>query len=227
MVSTIDALSHRSTATAVTLLQRASIVFWDFDGVIKDSVAAKSDGFERLFLNYGCEVASRVRRHHEAHGGVSRYEKIPIYLSWVGEPGSAAQVQQFCEDFSKLVRQAVIDSPWVPGVREYLQKHCGRQRFVLLTATPQEEIQEILVTLDIAYCFESICGAPAPKASAIADILRYPHNSAENALVIGDSESDLAAAEANGVTFLLRCTAINHALQKRFSGPRFEVLADE
>jgi phosphoglycolate phosphatase-like HAD superfamily hydrolase len=227
MVSTIDALSHRSTATVVALLQRASIVFWDFDGVIKDSVAAKSDGFERLFLTYGKEVASRVRQHHEAHGGVSRYEKIPIYLSWVGESGTPALVQNFCDRFSKLVRQAVIDSPWVPGVREYLQKQSARQRFVLLTATPQEEIQEILHALNIAHWFESICGAPAPKANAIADRLRCLHYSAEDALMIGDSESDLAAAEANGVTFLLRCTAINQALQKRYSGPMFENLTDE
>ena len=28
-------------------------IFWDFDGVIKDSVLLKSDAFEQLFLNFG------------------------------------------------------------------------------------------------------------------------------------------------------------------------------
>jgi phosphoglycolate phosphatase-like HAD superfamily hydrolase len=227
MDSTIVTMSNSSRATTVALLQRASIVFWDFDGVIKDSVAAKSDGYEQLFMSYGKEVAGRVRKHHEAHGGVSRYEKIPIYLNWAGESGTVARVQEFCDRFSKLVRQAVINSPWVPGVREYLQEHCARQRFVLLTATPQEEIQEILHELDIAHCFDFLCGAPTPKADAIADILRSLLYSVEAALVIGDSESDLAAAEANGVAFLLRCTAINQALQNRYPGPMFDDLAYE
>jgi len=227
MATTVDALSHISSAEAAALLQRAAIVFWDFDGVIKDSVAAKSDGFERLFLPYGKEVASRVRQHHEAHGGVSRYEKMSVYLDWVGEPATGGQIQEFCDRFSNLVLQSVIDSPWVPGVREYLEAHYGRQRFVLLTATPQEEIQGILHALDIARCFDQICGAPAKKATAMAEALRRLQCAPEDALMIGDSESDLYAAGANSVAFLLRCTSINQALQKRYTGPIFEDLADE
>jgi len=211
----------------VSLLQRATIVFWDFDGVIKDSVAAKSDGFEQLFLRYGKEVASRVRQHHEAHSGVSRYEKMPIYLNWVGEPVTGARIQEFCDRFSKLVLQAVIDSPWVPGVREYLQKHHLLQRFVLLTATPQEEINRILHLLDIAHCFVQISGAPAHKVTAIAQILRRLQCAAEDALMIGDSASDLYAAEANSVAFLLRRTTINQGLQKQYAGAMFEDLANE
>jgi phosphoglycolate phosphatase-like HAD superfamily hydrolase len=211
----------------ICLLRAARVVFWDFDGVIKDSVAAKSDGFERLFLRYGKEVASRVRQHHEAHGGVSRYEKMPIYLGWVGEPATGAQIQEFCDRFSQLVLQSVIDSPWVPGVREYLQAHRDQQHFVLLTATPQEEIQGILHALDIAHCFDQICGAPAQKATAMAEAIRRLECATEDALMVGDTESDLYAARANNVAFLLRCTRINHALQKRYAGPMFEDLVNE
>lgn len=109
----------------------------------------KSVGFEQLLLPYGREVADRVRQHHEAHGDVSRYEKIPIYLGWLGESASADQVQDFCDRFSQLVRRAVIDSPWVPGVCEYLQAQHVRQSFVPVTATPHEEIQQILHALDL------------------------------------------------------------------------------
>lgn len=226
MATTIVALNHISSAEAAALLQRAAIVFWDFDGVIKDSVAAKSDGFERLFLRYGKEVASRVRQYHEAHGGVSRSEKIAVYLDWIGEPATTARIHELCDRFSDLVLQAVIDSPWVPGVREYLQTQYARQRFVLLTATPQEEIQGILHALDIAHCFDQICGAPAKKATAMAEALQRLQCAPECALMIGDSESDLHAAGANGVAFLLRCTRINRALQKRYTGPMFEDLAN-
>jgi phosphoglycolate phosphatase-like HAD superfamily hydrolase len=212
---------------AFCLLRAARIIFWDFDGVIKDSVAAKSDGFEQLFKCYGDEVASRVRQHHESHGGMSRYEKIPIYLGWVGEAATTTRVQQYCDRFSKLVVHAVIESPWVPGVREYLQTYYLRQRFVLQTATPQQEIQGILYALGIAHFFDHVCGAPAVKATAMAEALRRLQFAAKDALMVGDSESDLIAAETNGVAFLLRRTPINQPLQRRYTGPMFEYLVNE
>lgn len=206
------------------LLKNASIIFWDFDGVIKDSVAVKSVGFAQLFLPYGKNVSDRVRQHHEAHGGVSRYEKMPLYLAWAGEPATAEQVHDFCERFSQLVLRAVIASMWVPGVREYLQAYHTDQRFVLMTATPQEEIQQILNSLDIAYLFREVHGAPKPKSTAIRDVLQRWQLKPEQALVIGDSEIDLNAAEANSVDFLLRRTPLNKDLQNRFQGSSFDHL---
>jgi len=211
--------------SVVRLLRAARVVFWDFDGVIKDSVEVKSLGFEKLFAPYGRELAGRVRAHHEAHGGMSRYQKIPLYLGWAGEPDTAARVQEFCDRFAQLVRQAVIDSPWVPGVREYLQNNCGQQIFVLVTATPQEEIQEILQTLGMAPCFEQVCGAPTEKAAAVAAALQRLQCAPEHAVVVGDSEAELRAAAASGVVFLLRRTALNQGLQRTCSGPMFDNLS--
>lgn len=198
---------------AAVLLAGAEIVFWDFDGVIKESVTVKSDAFERLFLPYGREIAVRVRRHHEENGGVSRYDKIPVYLKWAGEDASEANIQDFCSRFSELAFMAVIESPWVPGVREYIQANHDRQDFFLVTATPQEEIERILDALGIAHCFVDVLGAPKPKALAVGEVLKRRNCSPGKALVIGDSETDLAAAEANHVPFLLRRTGLNVSLQ--------------
>src|SRR5262245_6133557 len=127
----------------LAMLRRYAVLFWDFDGVIKDSVDVKGAAFERLFAPYGVALATKVRRHHEQHGGVSRYEKLRLYLRWTGEASSDAEVDRYCELFSAAVRQAVIDCAWVPGAREYLQENHGRQTFVLLSATPQIELEEI------------------------------------------------------------------------------------
>ena len=95
---------HRS------LLPRYAVLFWDFDGVIKESVEVKGLAFARLFAPFGREFAARVRAHHEQHGGVSRYEKLRLYLRWAGQSASAAEVDRYCALFSEGVRQAVIDS---------------------------------------------------------------------------------------------------------------------
>lgn len=206
------------------LLNEKRVVFWDFDGVIKESVAIKTSGFVQLFRPYGAEVAERIRRHHEVHGGISRYEKIPLYLGWVGEPVSTGKIQEFCDRFSQAVQQAVIDAPWAPGVREYLQAHHVRQYFVLLTATPQEEIQQILQALNISRYFREVHGAPTAKTTAIQTVLECLQCLPGHALVVGDSEADLQAAETNGVPFLLRRTALNKTLQDRHHGPMFDNL---
>ena len=63
----------------------AKAIFWDFDGVIKDSVSLKSDAFSELFSSSDKAVVNKINEHHELNGGVSRYEKIPLYLEWSGK----------------------------------------------------------------------------------------------------------------------------------------------
>ena len=212
---------------AYGLLKEKRVIFWDFDGVIKDSVLVKSKGYEKLFLPFGKEVVDRVNQHHENNCGVSRYEKIPLYLGWAGEPANPDQVQDFCDRFSKLVQQVVVNSPWVPGVLEYLKVNCLQQTFILITATPQEEIDQILNMLDITYCFREVHGAPKKKAAVVNEVLERLNSPTEQALVIGDSRTDLEAAKDNNVAFLLRCTPQNHSLQEIYSGPHFKKLKDE
>ena len=207
-----------------TLLQTSKIVFWDFDGVIKDSVNVKTTAYVELFRPYGKDIYDRVKQHHESHGGVSRFDKIPMYLAWAGEPVTAEKVAEFCECFSQLVVRAVIDSPWVPGVYEYLLAHCKQQYFVLVTATPQQEIEYILAALKIAHCFGKCYGAPTGKTIAINDALQQLKISPSDAVMIGDSDADYKAALDNRVTFVLRRTVINHHLQTRHKGASFDNL---
>ena len=210
-----------------SLLNSALLIFWDFDGVVKDSLDIKGLAFENLFLSFGPEIASRVRIHHDRNGGVSRFEKIPLYLKWAGQPTSPQQVKEFCDRFAKSVQQGVIDAPWVPGVREYLLENFTKQYFVLITATPQEEIEQILDALDISHCFREVYGAPTNKASAIAAVLDQQMCQPIRSLMIGDAETDRQAALFNSVPFLLRRTPLNLALQNSYSGPMFDDLNDE
>ena len=206
------------------MVKEFKIIFWDFDGVIKDSVSVKSLGYSKLFSPFGKEVVRRVKQHHEVHGGVSRFEKIPLYLSWAGESASPVQAQEYCDRFSKLVQQAVIDSPWVPGVYEYLKSSHTSQCFILITGTPQIEIEQILKSLDITSFFKEVHGAPKEKVVVVKEVLKRFHCLPDCALVIGDSETDFEAAKNNSVAFLLRQTSLNHELQKKFKGPSFESL---
>ncbi|MHB8475466.1 MAG: HAD family hydrolase [Steroidobacteraceae bacterium] len=198
------------------------VLFWDFDGVVKESVGVKTEAYARLFEPFGVLISARVREHHENNGGMSRFDKLPLYLRWAGQCASAEQVSRYCDLFSAAVFRAVIDSAWVPGVREYLQANHLRQKFVMVTATPQAEIAAILEALGIAGWFCEVHGAPTAKAAAIESALARLDCSCSDALVIGDSESDCAAAAAAKVEFLLRRTPLNLALQRTYAGPQCE-----
>ncbi len=103
------------TAGAATTARAARLMFWDFDGVIKESVDVKTRAFMRLFEPYGVEVVALVRAHHEDNGGMSRFEKMPLYLRFAGIEPEDGRVAALCDEFHRLVRDEVIAAPWVRG----------------------------------------------------------------------------------------------------------------
>ena len=197
------------------LIKKAKIIFWDFDGVIKESVSVKSDAFEKLFQPFGIEIAKKVKRHHEKNGGMSRYKKLPIYLDWAGKESSESLVSEYEKKFSDLVINEVINSPWVSGVLEYLKIHANKQKFFIVTATPHQEILIILKELQIKELFEEVIGSPISKQVAISQLINKYSISTDEAIMIGDSSNDYYAAIENEVQFILRKTEFNKNLQKQ------------
>lgn len=216
--------SNEGENVALRRLNAARLIFWDFDGVIKDSLDVKSEAFEQLFVPHGIELAKRVRAHHEAHGGVSRFEKIPLYLLWSGVEPTDERVAEYCDRFAAMVRDGVIGAPWVPGVEAYLRANNQRQLFVLLTATPQQEIETIVEALTLTECFAEVHGAPLKKSEAMRQVLERRNCDAADAVMVGDSATDYEAAVVNGVAFVLRRTLMNASLQQRHRGASFERL---
>ncbi len=181
-----------------------SVIFWDFDGVIKDSVDVKTQAYYQLFEPLGLAIAEKVRQHHEANGGMSRFDKLPIYLQWAGLEPNKSTLNEYCERFSQQVLQGVIDAPWVKGVEQYLRSNAYQQVFVLVSATPQDELEHILHALDLTKCFADVYGAPIRKQDAIRITLLSRGIDAIDSLMIGDARADFDAAVSNQVPFLLR-----------------------
>lgn len=207
-------------------IKKAKTIFWDFDGVIKDSVSVKSDAFEELFLPFGSDVAKKIRMHHEDNGGMSRFDKLPIYLNLAGEKNSTDSISKYEKQFSKLVMNRVINSPWVEGVLEYIKTNYKAQKFFLITATPQKEIEEILKKLEISKYFKKVIGSPTNKKDAIKVILSNENINLDDSIMIGDSCSDYEAAKENNVFFVFRKTDLNKKLQKKLKCQMIENFID-
>ena len=196
----------------------SKIVFWDFDGVIKDSVEVKTRAFKELFKKFGADVVRKVGNHHTANGGMSRFEKIPIYLFWAGEDQSQRNVDLYCDKFAYIVEDEVVASDWVPGIQEILKNLSGIPN-ILVTATPQEEIQRILQRLTITNSFSLIFGAPTTKTEGIKTALEKYRIKPEDSIMIGDARADFQAATNCGTNFLLRRTPENLISMPDYDGP--------
>ena len=206
------------------IIDQKQIIFWDFDGVIKDSVDGKTQAYKALFPFAKKDFLEKLQHHHESNGGMSRYEKIPIYLRWANLSDSKSIINSYAERFAGNVVEAVINSKWVPGVQEFLLENFSSTYFILTTATPESEIKKIIGALGISHCFREVYGFPNKKTEVIAMALKRHNIDPSDALMIGDSENDFFAAQKNSVPFLLRCTPTNINFQNIYSGPRFESL---
>jgi phosphoglycolate phosphatase-like HAD superfamily hydrolase len=202
-------------------LQNYEVILWDFDGVIKESLSVKAEAFVALFNGCSGQILDRILKHHLENGGLSRFVKIPMYMSWAGITVNHEQIQIYCKNFGNLVFEMVVQSPWVPGVKSYLSNNSKKQKFYLLSATPQEEMINITKKLNIFDYFCEIFGAPLDKADTISSLIMSLANVDRNNLImIGDSRQDLMAASKNNIDFLLRCTSFNKNLQASYSGPK-------
>jgi len=191
------------------------LIFWDFDGVIKESNHIKSKIFSEIFDFQDKYLEEKIIRHHYENSGVSRYLKIPKYLSWSNKNLSENNIRKYSKKFSDEVVDQVIKSPWVPGVKEFLSEMPERNKNIIVTATPTNEIHKILKELEITNFFLKIYGHPVEKSDAIEQSLRLLDIKPNEACFIGDASQDLLSARRNNISFFLRKTIYNSDLAEK------------
>jgi HAD superfamily hydrolase (TIGR01549 family) len=185
-------------------------LFLDFDGVILESVSAKTDAFYTMYLPYGVDFAQRVRDFHEANGGVSRFEKFKIWNGqWLQEELNDERLNALSETFSQLSLKKVTESPFVPGAREFLEWAHSRFNLFIITGSAQDDIDATIHQLQIGGYFKQICGSPRAKTDWGRELLAHYKINADQTIFVGDAESDFKAATALGTHFILRTTELN------------------
>jgi phosphoglycolate phosphatase-like HAD superfamily hydrolase len=193
-------------------LDKFELIFWDFDGVIKESVSVKTDAFVELFQPYGNDVCNKVRQHHIENGGMSRFDKVPLYLEWSNIAPTNERVDDMCAKFSGIVKNKVINSAWVPGVEIFLRSNKGKRVFIMVSATPQDELRDICKSLKLDEFFSKFYGSPATKSSSIKMSMLDYGVSPEVCLMIGDAQADIDAAKENNISFVFRRHQYNQNL---------------
>jgi len=194
-------------------------IIFDFDGVIAESVQVKTDAFAALYASFGADIVSKVVEHHEAHGGMSRFEKIRLYHeSFLNRTVAKEEITNLASQFSELVVEKVIDAPYVPGALEYIQQSYKQYKLFISTGTPTEEIRQILECREIANYFTDIFGSPERKTVHLKHILSKYDLKPDELIFFGDSNSDLNASKDVQIPFILIKNKFNQSLSKTYTG---------
>ena len=179
-------------------------VFFDFDGVILDSVDVKTRAFVKMFRHYGPEVEKAVVDYHLANGGVSRFKKFEYYYkNLLQKPITQDILEALGREFNQLAMEGVLAAPFIDGALETLKqlKQQGIPAFVA-SGTPDEEIKAIVEKRYLALYFLEVHGSPRTKQEIVMDIAgRYGYQLGK-CLFIGDATTDYEAARICGTMFL-------------------------
>jgi len=178
--------------------------FFDFDGVVSNSLGIKADVFSILFKEYGDDIVKKVRDYHVANGGVSRYDKFRYYYEvLLNKPITQEIISRLDRVFSEKVIEKVVRAGETPGVRDFLRELARRGKTCfMISATPQGEIQEILRRKELNGYFKETAGSPVSKKENLKSILEKFSLSASKSVFFGDAKSDYNAAGDNGMDFI-------------------------
>ena len=180
------------------------VIIMDFDGVVIESNAVKTEAFQKVFSRFP-EYTHVMMDFHSAHVSVSRFVKFEHLMGLMGKSSDTELMGTIAADFSNRVVQGILDVPLVPGAETFLTKVTQRVPVYLASVTPAEELALVLARRGLTRWFRRVYGCPPwTKPDAIRDVVVREGILPQDVLLIGDSAGDQRAAQEIGVRFLAR-----------------------
>ena len=170
------------------------LICFDFDGVLVDSLPTVLDS-----LN---EVAGEFSKSSPLdRDSIETLHDVTFPEAARAAGIAPTEMEAFLEQFFKRLVAAASDVPLFPGISTLLRQLQQEFRLFIVSASPCAAINAVLKRENLCEVFSNIYGAdvPAPKAEKIRQIIQTEGASAQSAVMIGDSGSDIRAAHQSGV----------------------------
>lgn len=179
-------------------------IIFDFDGVICESVEAKTEAFRRLFQDHPQHL-EKIIEFHIANGGMSRFEKFKIiYRDFLNRELTPEKSRELGKWFTEYSYDIVVNSTFVTGAYQFLDKYYKKIFLFIASGTPQEEMISIVNKKKLEKYFQGIYGSPLSKAELILTILQKKELDPDQVIFVGDSINDYLGASQTGVRFIGR-----------------------
>lgn len=180
-----------------------SALFFDFDGVLIDSLEIKSNAYRTLFESYGTDISEKIVAHHQHHAGISRVKIIEhAHKHLLDIPYSDEAVLRDAGEYANLVFEKVLDASWIPGAKEFVDLNYRHIPIFVISGAPEDELKEIIRRKNMAHYFQETLGSPTKKPDHIRALLNRYDLNVENCFFIGDALTDYYAAMDTGMPFI-------------------------
>lgn len=182
---------------------RIDALFFDFDGVILNTVRSKEMAFRQIVGRHAPDRIEAIMEYYWQHGGVSRLAKFQwIWANILGRTLEESRLAALGDEFAHEVYEAVLTSGFVPGASEFLHRHHRRWPMFVISGTPEPELRRIIEARELAYFFQGVYGSPRAKAEIGREILSTYRFQPRHVWFIGDATTDRDAARQLGVRFV-------------------------
>ena len=180
-----------------------TIVF-DLDGTLIDSVPDVGAAMNRMLVGAGYpQIADKHVRDYVGWGARAMIEKA---LATAGVQAEEDEIERRLSEYLAFYRAAPADRTIVyPGVREVLDKlRAEGTPMGICTNKPHAMSELVLEALDMSRYFSAVLGGDAarhrkPDGRHVHETLRLMGAEGTSAVMIGDSETDMAAGRDAGL----------------------------
>ena len=178
-------------------------IFWDFDGVILDSMPIRDYGFREIFEEFDKELVDKLLEYHTLNGGLSRYVKIRYFYNiLLKEDVSDEKVQKLADKFSTIMKSELTNKKYlIKETVDFIEKNYQNYNFHIVSGSDEKELNYLCKELDLTQYFKTIEGSPTPKNDLVKKILEKYKYDPKETILIGDSINDYEAANINGMKF--------------------------
>ena len=177
-------------------------IFWDFDGVIIDSMKIKGD-FIELFENYNLEQVRLLEKYHYANGGISRFDKIKYFYNQILKKDvSEEKIINLSNKFASIIKEKIFNKDIL--IREsliFIEKNFIDYNFHIVSGADHNELNSLCKYFKIEQYFKSINGSPTKKHVLLKNVINEFKYIPEEIVFIGDAMTDYNAAKKNKIKF--------------------------
>ena len=193
----------RSNKEFSILNSQYSIILWDFDGVILDSMKIKGDGFRELFEGFSDDTLDKMEKYHYAHGGVSRFDKIKyFYNELLGEKILEDKVLFLADRFAKIIEKNLYNKEnLIMDSIEFIQSNYKKYNFHIVSGAEHNELNSLCQHFNLSQYFDSIDGSPTKKDILVKNVIEKYNYSKDEVVLIGDAITDYNASVKNEIGF--------------------------
>ena len=188
------------------------LIIFDCDGVLIESVDAKTRAFATIAKPYGQKAVDALVSYHLEQGGVSRVEKLNWFFETVLERApEEGEQRRLLDEFVELSLQRIYTALSVPGIWDVLERWHGVVPMYVASGAPHLELTNVLKQHAMARFFTGIYGSPPGKTTLLRGILAEENIEPYNAVMVGDGANDMYAAEATRTRFYGRGEYFRHS----------------